>query len=296
MLAGDDAPARYPAGRHIPANRRGWGNRHAPANVLPCPAMNDNATWTTAIARARRVLAADYCCDPRDFVDDGLTFAAPAVRSGRRRFPIPARPLSIGTCGRGVVVLCGDERRAALRALLADATREEIFAAGVVARLVELVQHDGQVLRGPNLTFICSADRLRPAPSPPGVTVDLLLKDQLGAISQRAAFSHALSATERPGRPTVAAAIAVAGESIVGVAAAGADSDDLWQIGVDVLPEAQGSGVGRAVVAPLTRWILDQGRVPYYAAATGNIRSQALAASVGFRPAWTELYAADATK
>lgn len=255
--------------------------------------MNDAVTWSTAIARARSVLAADYSCDPRDFVQDGLTFAAPAVRLGRRRFPIPARPLAIGTFGRGVVVLCDDDRRESLRSLLHDAARDDIFAAGFVARLAEFARRDGQLIRGPHLTFISSSDRLRPVPAPDGIVVDLLLEDRIASIPNRAAFPHALPATERPGRPTMAAALAVAGDRIVGIAAAGADSDDLWQIGVDVLPEAQGSGVGRAVVSALARWILDQGRVPYYAAAIGNIRSQALATSVGFRPAWTELYAAD---
>jgi GNAT superfamily N-acetyltransferase len=256
--------------------------------------MNDAITGNTALARAIRVLAADYACDPRDFEQDGLTLAAPAVRPGRRRFPIQARPLAIGTFGRGVVVLCADERRDSVQTLLADTARNEIFAAGMAARLVALVQRDGQIIHGPNLTFICGSDRLRPVPVPDGIAIDILLQDRIGSIPDRAAFPHALPATERPGRPTMAAALALAGDRIVGVAAAGADSDDLWQIGVDVSAEAQGLGVGRAVVAALARWVHDQDRVPYYAAATGNIRSQALATSVGFRPAWTEVYATDA--
>jgi GNAT superfamily N-acetyltransferase len=256
--------------------------------------MNDPVMWTTAIARARHVLAADYACDPRAFTEDGLTFAAPAVRSGRRRFPIPARPLAVGTFGRGVVVLCNQDRQDSLSAILDGAARDDIFAAGIVSRLAELAGHDGQVVHGPHLTFITGVDRLRPVPPPDGVVIDLLPPDKVVSIPARAAFPHALTAVERPGRPTVAAAVAHKDDKIVGVAAAGADSDDLWQIGVDVLPEAQGSGIGRAIVAALARWILDQGRVPYYAAATGNVRSQALATSVGFRPAWTELYATDA--
>ncbi len=262
--------------------------------MLPCPAMNDSITWSAAIARARRVLAADYACDPQAFVEDGLTFSMPAVRAGRRRFPIPVRPLAIGTFGRGVVVLCGDDRQEPLRAMLKDAARDDIFAAGVVARLVNFVGQDGQVIHGPHPTFLCSSDRLMPAAPPSGVAIDILLEDSIGSIPQQADFPHALSSTERPGRPTVAAAIAIAGEGIVGVAAVRADSEDLWQIAVDVLPEAQGSGVGKTIVAAVAGWILDQGRVPYYAAAAGNIRSQALAVSVGFRPAWTEMYATDA--
>jgi hypothetical protein len=48
-------------------------------------------------------------------------------------------------------------------------------------------------------------------------------------------------------------------------------------------------------VSRLTELILDGGRVPYYSTAVSNIRSCAVALSLGYWPAWTELYVRDRT-
>ena len=69
----------------------------------------------------------------------------------------------------------------------------------------------------------------------------------------------------------------------------------MWQIGVDVVETARGGGIGRALVSRLTALILDSGRVPYYSTAVSNIRSRAVALSLGYWPAWTELYVRDRT-
>lgn len=72
-----------------------------------------------------------------------------------------------------------------------------------------------------------------------------------------------------------------------------ADSDAMWQIGVDVIAPEHGRGVGRALVGRLTELILDRGKIPYYSPAASNIRSRTVATSLGYWPAWTELYARD---
>ena len=77
------------------------------------------------------------------------------------------------------------------------------------------------------------------------------------------------------------------------MAGASADSDDLWQIGVEVVEAARGSGIGRALVGRLIEGILDRGRIPYYTTVVSNLRSRSVAISLGYWPAWTELYARD---
>jgi GNAT superfamily N-acetyltransferase len=64
----------------------------------------------------------------------------------------------------------------------------------------------------------------------------------------------------------------------------------MWQIGVDVLPEYQGLGIGKAIVGSLTRAVLDEGVLPYYSTAVSNLQSRQLATRLGYRPAWIELY------
>ena len=79
------------------------------------------------------------------------------------------------------------------------------------------------------------------------------------------------------------------GEKMVGFAGCSADCEDMWQIGVDVLPEYRRQGIASAVTSHLALEILKRGKVPFYCAAWSNIRSVRNAIKSGFRPAWVEM-------
>lgn len=76
---------------------------------------------------------------------------------------------------------------------------------------------------------------------------------------------------------------------LIGLAGCSADCDDMWQIGIDVLPEYRRQGVASALTSNLACEILERGKVPFYCAAWSNIRSVRNAIKSGFRPAWVEL-------
>ena len=78
---------------------------------------------------------------------------------------------------------------------------------------------------------------------------------------------------------------------LVGFAACSADCEEMWQIGVDVLPEYRQKGIASALTGRLAREILERGKVPFYCSAWSNIRSARNAAKSGFIPAWAELSA-----
>jgi len=65
-------------------------------------------------------------------------------------------------------------------------------------------------------------------------------------------------------------------------------SDDLWQIGVDVLAEYRGCGIGQALVQRLAAAICARGKIPYYATVASNLASRNVANSAGFWPCWIE--------
>lgn len=90
------------------------------------------------------------------------------------------------------------------------------------------------------------------------------------------------------------ATVASRAQQIIGIAAASADSDELWQIGVDVIESERRAGIGRALVSQVTSLVLDQGKIPYYSAAVSNIASRSLAIGLGYWPAWTEVFVRDA--
>ena len=79
------------------------------------------------------------------------------------------------------------------------------------------------------------------------------------------------------------------GGKLIGLAGCSADGDEMWQIGIDVLPEYRRQGIAAALTNRLAREIFEHGKVPFYGAAWSNIRSLKNGFRCGFRPAWAEL-------
>ena len=68
-----------------------------------------------------------------------------------------------------------------------------------------------------------------------------------------------------------------------------ADADDMWQIGVDTLPEYRRKGIASAVTSRLALEILKRDKIPFYCSAWSNIRSVRNAVKSGSIPAWVEM-------
>jgi len=76
---------------------------------------------------------------------------------------------------------------------------------------------------------------------------------------------------------------------MVGFAACSADADEMWQIGVDVLPDYRRQGIASSLTSNLACEILARGKVPFYCCAWSNMRSAGNAIKSGFNPAWAEM-------
>ena len=81
------------------------------------------------------------------------------------------------------------------------------------------------------------------------------------------------------------------GGRLIGLAACSADCPEMWQIGIDVLPEYRRQGIACALTNRLARAIMVRGKVPFYAAAWANVRSVKNGIRSGFRPAWSVITA-----
>lgn len=77
--------------------------------------------------------------------------------------------------------------------------------------------------------------------------------------------------------------------SLIGLAGCSADCDDMWQIGVDVLPAYRRNGIASALTSRLAKEIIQRGKTPFYCSAWSNIRSVRNAVKSGFIPAWVEM-------
>jgi RimJ/RimL family protein N-acetyltransferase len=244
----------------------------------------------------RSVLAADCACPVSAFMADGLLVTAAEERPGQRRYPPPSKPLFIATMGRGVVVTCHPERIAWLRTTLAGRERDEIFGAPTIAELSRYVARDGQTLGGPSVAFACARETFRPPADPDGISMSVVEGEDVFDLYQYPGFEYALSyqSDSDNSRPDVAAAAAYRAGEVVGIAGMSADSETMWQIGIEVSANECGAGLGRALVGRLTEVAFQHNRVPAYIAHVSNLRSQALAASLGYWPAWVHLFTQDA--
>ena len=77
---------------------------------------------------------------------------------------------------------------------------------------------------------------------------------------------------------------------IVGMAAAKADSDLLWQISARVLPEYRGKGIAEYLLGKMKEAVLEKGVVPYYGSAASHTLTLSVGVAAGFFPAWVRIF------
>ena len=80
------------------------------------------------------------------------------------------------------------------------------------------------------------------------------------------------------------------GDKIVGVAGADKRNDDIWEVGIEVLPEYRKDGLATVLTKNLTLKILEKGIVPIWCASSTNIGSQAVANRSNYIPLWFETF------
>ncbi len=102
-------------------------------------------------------------------------------------------------------------------------------------------------------------------------------------------FCHALMF--EPSCPDVIAVAAVYNGEMIAMAGASEDGKNMWQIGIDVLPQFEGKGIAVYLVTTLKNRILEMGKVPFYGTSESHSNSMDVAIRSGFLPAFTEVFA-----
>ncbi len=77
---------------------------------------------------------------------------------------------------------------------------------------------------------------------------------------------------------------------VIGVAGADRITDDIWEVGIEVLPEYRKAGLATILTKNLTLKILEKGKVPIWSASVSNIGSQAVAINSDYIPLWMETF------
>lgn len=79
-------------------------------------------------------------------------------------------------------------------------------------------------------------------------------------------------------------------DEMAAMAGCSADSDRLWQIGINVDKAYRGQGLAVGLVSLLKEEIFRHGKIPYYGTSESHTVSQTIAYKAGFVPAWTEVF------
>lgn len=103
-------------------------------------------------------------------------------------------------------------------------------------------------------------------------------------------FENAITFDEFGNCVSDVAYLAYFDNKIIGIAGADKVNDEIWEVGIEVLPEYRRDGLGTILTKNLTIKILEKGIVPIWSASATNIASQAVASKSNYIPLWVESF------
>ncbi|MDE6762855.1 MAG: GNAT family N-acetyltransferase [Oscillospiraceae bacterium] len=243
-------------------------------------------------ASAAEQLSRDYCCGAADFLgwENKVTLAR--IETGRRVFREQPDFFKAATMGRCAVISSASEMLEFSAELASKYSGAEIFDEKRIW-LINRKLADYNKAIAVNSIFYLPATPYKYA-AKDGFRLRFYEEAEIASeLYPIGGFNNALMYRANGTRRDVLAVCAFNGRRIVGMAGASSDSQKFWQIGVDVLPNYRGLGIGSELVAALTQAVFMHGAVPYYSTWSGNIASQSTARSTGYYPVWSEINAFD---
>lgn len=238
-------------------------------------------------------LSLDYSCTKEDFLSDRTKIVNAKINRGRRNIVMEKKFFSLASMGNGVVASISPEIYTFTKVLMEQFNYNpiEIFdAKGIYFINDELKKYD-KVLGGFHQYYLPKTPYNYNECS--GYNIVTFKEDGIKDLYSDNRFTNALLYNTKELRRDVLAVCMYNGRSLMGVAGASNDSDKFWQIGIDIIPEYRGKGVGTALVSKLTKEIFMSGAIPYYGTWWSNIASRKLACRCGYYPAWVEMEAVD---
>ena len=230
--------------------------------------------------------AIDLCAEASDFEKKENVVVQSKVSEGARRYLKLPFSCQLVSYGNNVVASVSEEFAEIVGKYVNAYPVEHLFETPTLHVLDELLAAKGQKICFMAEYFLPDPDALRPLDCPYDMRV---LSQADFAALYLPEWSNALC--EKRKQLDVLCVGAYDGDRLVGLAGCSADCEDMWQIGIDVLPAYRRQGIASALTSRLAIEILKRGKVPFYCAAWCNIKSVRNAIKCGFRPAWVEMTA-----
>lgn len=214
--------------------------------------------------------------------------------AGERTSPVVSRPASapgddagltaVRLNGRSLIVARGEWVEPIVR-VVAGLHPDLLFTPFGSFELSRVTIPDGVSVWGPNWYLFGDPESW---PAPADNRVVALTADELSEVDFEL-FWHCVG-------PGSLAAFGVysrfgtnKGETLAALATVKDRGRPFMEIGVDVAPDAQASGLGSAVVSATGKWILEQGRLPLATVAPFNVPSTRTLRRVGLEYGFTEM-------
>ena len=232
-------------------------------------------------------LAIDYCLDPDELAGTGNCYHTFKALPGRRRFQQDTESFLRIAVIKNRLLFAGDPR-------IIDWCRQKyekedgawFFEPQVLRELDHELARYGYGVDHMH-PFYTSGEPSDPTPCP--YEIRIYRGGEIEEFRGDKRFTNAF--TFKPEAPDMIGIAALNEGKIIGMAGASADSPIMWQIGIDVLPDARGQGVGVMLVERIRNEILKEGVLPYYGADFSHMVSQNIAIRSGFTLAFAELTA-----
>ena len=249
--------------------------------------MNNLEIFKIALGQS----AIDFNCSVNDFLNKGNTVKISKLNDGRKK--CYRKPLFCGFAyyGGGLVA-CVDER-------IKD------YIENFISRHPEYRCFDTPQLNVLNSEFlkygkcVCHIaefflpDVDKQVMINDNVEIKILSEDEIPSLYKDDRFHMALGYDSEGDKKDVLATVGYIDGKIAGMAGASNDSDTMWQLGIDVLPQYRRLGIASSLTKILTDEILKLGIVPYYCTAWSNIASKNNAIKSGYKTAWVEMAVKD---
>ncbi|MBU3174901.1 GNAT family N-acetyltransferase [Clostridium estertheticum] len=234
---------------------------------------------------AKVQLALDYNCQRSDFEKGKNTIVENNLIDGRRIYDSDGCFLKLLCFGSGAIISTSPIILPWCEENLLNREAAWIFEYSKLRAIDKKLQEFGHEIADVHHYYL-------PKPNVSWIEPIASLKwyeyEELSQFKNDKRFGEALAFNGN--HPDVIAVAAFEGDNILGMAGASADSKTMWQIGIDVLPEYRGRGVGTNLVILLKNEILRRGIIPFYGTVESHFHSQNVAISAGFFPTWAELY------
>ncbi|MGI6665697.1 MAG: GNAT family N-acetyltransferase [Christensenellaceae bacterium] len=253
--------------------------------------MDAKAVKAALVTHAKRQIAIDFACQPEDFDGPQNKVVVYRQHEKRRRFGKDAAEAFKIACFGGAAVLTAPSKlKIPLQKLVTDKQGIWLFEFSNLMALDKVLQKEGFSYGASHISYLPNP-AWQPNERIEGKALRWFEQAEIEeTLFQIKGLENALGYGKTADRPDVLAVAAYDGTQIMGVAGASRDTNEMWQIGIDVFPAYRARRLGAGLVLALKEEIIKRGAIPYYSTSMSNLYSQNIAYNTGFFPAWVEGY------